>query len=107
MPLIQAIGTGIGLAGKGIKSVINRAREKRAAKKAEKAAAKASQAEAQLGAMLQKKVSLPAVQGVSAQNEGVMSAKIADVKQPVGIGKNILLPIIGGIVVLLLLFKRK
>lgn len=106
MPLIQAIGTGIGLAGKGIKSIINRAREKRAAKKAAKAAAKASQAEAQLGAMLQK-VSLPAVQGVSAQNEGVMSAKIADVKQPVGIGKNILLPIIGGIVIMFLLFKRK
>lgn len=106
MALIKAIGAGIGLAGKGIKSIINRAREKRAAKKAAKAAAKASQAEAQLGAMLQK-VSLPAVQGVSAQNGGVMYEKISDVKQPFGIGKNILLPIIGGIVVLLLLFKRK
>lgn len=102
MALFSAIGAGIKLAGAGIKSIINRAREKRAAKKAARAAQKQSEA----GALLSK-ILIPQQQAVST---GVVSDKLEPRPAAMAESKKVSPFWVGsalGALILLLILKRK
>ncbi len=102
MALFSAIGVGIKLAGAGIKSILNRARLKRVARRAAKAAQKQEEA----GALLSK-ILIPQQQPVS--NTGIVADKLEP--QPVMAEKKLSHFVwIGsavGTLILLLLLKRK
>lgn len=54
MPIIAAVGQAVGLAGNAVKSMVTRAREKKAAKRAFKASEKAKQAQSAMQEKLQR-----------------------------------------------------
>lgn len=102
MALFGAIGAGLKIAGAGIKSIVNRAREKRAAKKA----ARAAQKQAEAGALLSKIV-MPAQQPAAFENAGAVAGKI---DTAASIDAKKVSPVVwvaGAVVVLLLLFVVK
>lgn len=105
MALFSAIGAGIKLAGAGIKSIVNRAREKRAMKKA----ARAAQKQADAGALLSK-IIVPSKEQQPVINAGLVSDRLeaAPVFERKKVGPLVwVVSAVGALLFLLLLFKSK
>lgn len=96
----------IKVAGAAVKGIINRARAKRAERKRARAEAREAEAAAKLQSLLSTKIApavAPAV-GLSAMDEKIQPSTI-EVRK--GVKPGVIAAIVGGVVLLLLLFKRK